>query len=205
MVVPSRRQAARLLLDLEPPDWLLRHSAAVAEIASFLADRIGRAGGRLDPELAEAAALLHDVDKALPAGDPLAQLGHGHAGAALLSLRGYGELGPAVANHPVTRLADDRHWAAWSKVATLEEKVVAYADKRATLRLVPMAARFAQWRLRYPDDVEGNDKAEMRARELELDVCRVAGVAPQGIGRRRWVRSALTSAADGRASHPVRS
>ncbi|CAN5608845.1 hypothetical protein BH23CHL7_BH23CHL7_12730 [soil metagenome] len=122
----------------------------------------------------------------------------------MLSLRGYGELAPAVANHPVTRLADDRHWAVWSKAATLEERVVAYADKRATMRLVPMAARFAEWRRRYPDDVAGNDRAEMRAQELELDVCGVAGVAAQDIGRRRWVRSALAAAADGRDSHAVR-
>ena len=37
----------------------------------------------------------------------------------------------AVAAHPVTRLADNEHYATWARAATVEERVVAYADKRA--------------------------------------------------------------------------
>ena len=36
MAIPSRTEAAQLLRDLDPPDWLLKHSAAVADIAAFL-------------------------------------------------------------------------------------------------------------------------------------------------------------------------
>jgi putative nucleotidyltransferase with HDIG domain len=194
MVVPSRRQAAQLLLSLAPPDWLLRHSLAVAEVGSFLARRAERAGHAVDRPLVESAALLHDIDKALAAAHPLHALGHGHAGAAWLSERGHGELAAAVANHPVTRLADDAHWQRWSRAATLEERLVAYADKRATRRLVPMAVRFAEWHRRFPGDGQSHATAEQRARELERQVCAVVGLEPAQFGRMRWAGRAVANA-----------
>ena len=52
----------------------------VAEVASFLAYRAAQAGLAVDRRLVETAALLHDIDKALPADHPLRALGHGRAG-----------------------------------------------------------------------------------------------------------------------------
>ena len=54
--------------------------------------------------IVETAALLHDLDKMLPAEDPLKALGHGAAGAEWLRQRGYDELAPAVASHPVMEI-----------------------------------------------------------------------------------------------------
>src|ERR1035437_7714110 len=70
MSVPSRRANPTLLPSLQPPEWHLRHSRAVAETAAWLAWRAISAGRSLDRHLVEAAALLHDVDK-LPAVKPL--------------------------------------------------------------------------------------------------------------------------------------
>ena len=75
MSVPDRRAAAALLLSLDPKPWALRHARAVAEVAGWLAARIDARGTPVDRRLVEAAALLHDVDKLLPAGDPLRALG----------------------------------------------------------------------------------------------------------------------------------
>jgi hypothetical protein len=191
MVVPSRREAAHLLLELEPPDWLVRHSAAVAEVAAFIGAAMAERGVQLDRRLAEVSALLHDVDKALPADDPRLRLGHGHAAAAWLADAGFGELSPAVAAHPVTRLADDAGWPGWLGTTALESRVVAYADKRATSELVPMAQRFADWRARYPESVAATDRAEERARELERLVCELAGLRPADIARLPWVDEAI--------------
>src|SRR6266571_2941707 len=69
MTVPSRSEAASLLLSLDPPAWHERHSRAVAEVAGWLAARAQRAGRTVDRRLVEAAALLHDVDKVLPPHD----------------------------------------------------------------------------------------------------------------------------------------
>ncbi len=195
MSVPSRPAAAARLLSLEPPAWHLRHARAVAEIAGWLAARCAARGVAVDQALVEAAALLHDVDKAIPPSDPAAALSHGDSSAAWLSARGMAELAPAVAAHPVTRLLDAEA-GAWLASGPIEELLVAYADKRAGQRLDSLDARFAGWRRRYPDGWSADDDAQARARaaELEAIVCACAGAAPAAVGRLRWTGRALRAA-----------
>jgi HD superfamily phosphodiesterase len=208
MTVPTRREAARLLRSLEPPEWLLRHSCAVADVAAWLTARAAANGQALDSGLVAAAALLHDVDKLPSAGAP-AHLRHGEASAAWLTAGGWPELGRAVVGHPVTRLAE-AGYEAWAAGASLEAKIVAYADKRAGQRLEPMDERFASWRRRYPTgpgehlagrpghasgwDDDRTGLVHARARALELEVCAAAGVRPEDVRRLRWSRRALRDA-----------
>jgi putative nucleotidyltransferase with HDIG domain len=198
MTVPDRIEAARLLRSLEPPDWLLRHSRAVAEVAAFLAARTAQRGVTLDRRLAEAAAFLHDADKALAPDDPLRSLGHGHGSARWLEQRGFPQLGPAVEHHPVTRLRDGAWFDAWLDESRAEDRIVAYADKRAQQRLVTLDARFGTWRRRHP--VRWNDDvvAEVRRRagRLEATVCEAAGVRPDEVRRLPWTASAFRTASD---------
>jgi hypothetical protein len=163
----------------------------------------------------EAAALLHDVDKVLPPDDPASALPHGDGGADWLTRVGHAELARAVANHPVTRLADADRYRRWSAFATREERIVAYADKRCGQRLESMAERFASWERRFPvaaggatdetppapsrpDDVTWDlptlDRVLRRADRLESDVCRAAGVAPDDVRRLPWTGSAIRRA-----------
>jgi putative nucleotidyltransferase with HDIG domain len=204
MTVPGRVEAASLLLSVDPAPWLLRHSRAVAEVAGWLAARIDARGVAVDRRLVEAAALLHDVDKALPSDQPAHALPHGEGSAAWLAAQGHGELARAVENHPVTRLADDERFRRWAAFASREERIVAYADKRAGQRLESMDARFASWRRRDPPaatdgragawDSMTFEAVRARARRLEADVCRAAGVAPNDVGRLAWTGSALRTA-----------
>jgi HD superfamily phosphodiesterase len=202
MTVPGRVEAAELLLSLDPPTWFLRHARAVAEVAAWLAFRTRAASkaSPIDRRLVEAAALLHDADKLLPAEDPASPLPHGEGSAAWLTRRGHAELGPAVAAHPVTRLVDGERHRIWAATATPEERIVAYADKRAGQRLESMAERFASWQRRYPGGWSSAEAAAVRRRaaRLESDVCRSAGVAPTDVRRLRWTGPALR-AARGRA------
>ncbi len=204
MTVPGRVEAASLLLSLDPPAWFVRHARAVAEVAAWLAARIEARGVAVDRRLVEAAALLHDVDKALPAGDPASARPHGEGSAAWLTRRGHPELARAVAGHPVTRLLDGEAYRRWAAFASHEERVVAYADKRAGQRLETMDARFASWRRRYgqgasdPSDRRGADPdsgawhaVRARAGRLEADVCRAAGVTPTEVRRLAWTGDAL--------------
>jgi hypothetical protein len=105
-----------------------------------------------------------------------------------------------VAAHPVTVLSQGERDPLAE--ASLEMRIVAYADKRAGRRLEPMAARFARWRRRHPDKAESLDLAWERARDLEQSVCREAGVAPRAVRRLRWSGRALQAARrqDGRSS-----
>ena len=203
--MPGRVDAASLLLSLDPPDWFVRHARAVAEVAAWLAARIAARGVTLDRALVEAAALLHDIDKLLPASDPARALPHGEGSAAWLTGAGHPELARAVANHPLTRLLDGERYRHWAAFASREERLVAYADKRAGQRLESMDMRFAAWRRRYPRValVEGGatgwDETEMRAvraraERLEADVCRAAGVVPSEVRRLAWTGPALRAA-----------
>jgi hypothetical protein len=193
MTVPGRDSAASMLVSLDPPRWHLRHSRAVAEIAGWLALRAERLGLAVDRRLVESAALLHDVDKILPAGDPAGGRLHGAGSAAWLAAHGAPELGPAAAGHPVTRLVDAETAERWLHDATLEERLVAYADKRAGQRLESMAARFAAWARRYPDgwDATAVAAARARAERLEADICDRLGIRPTEVGRLRWTGPAL--------------
>lgn len=209
--VPTRREAARLLLSLDPAAWSLRHACAVADVAAWLARAIVSHGTPCDVAAVEAAALLHDVDKT--PGGRVAGLRHGDGSAAWLEARGLGELAPLVRDHPVSRFADDAD-AARLAAASVEARVIAYADKRAGQRLEPMEARFSAWRRRYPSGpadpprLRPGDRpprgpgwedalaarVEARAQALERDVCALAGVAPADVRRLRWARRALREA-----------
>lgn len=196
MTVPSRPAAATLLLSLDPPPWALTHARAVAEVAAWIARRIAERGTVVDRGLVEAAALLHDVDKLLPPSDPARALPHGDGSAAWLAAHGHPELARSVANHPVTRLVDGEAYRRWASFASREERIVAYADKRAGQRLESMDARFASWRRRYPDtwDEPAWRAVRAHAERLEADVCRAAGVRPTAVGRLRWTGRALAVA-----------
>jgi HD superfamily phosphodiesterase len=148
----------------------------------------------VDARLVETAALLHDMDKMLPADDPLKGLGHGAAGAQWLHEHGYAELSAAVASHPVMALGNASSYADWAERAGLEGRVVTYADKRARQDVLTLTERFARWRESYPDSAE-LDEAERRAHELERDVCGLAGIKPKDVKRTAWVNEALHGAA----------
>jgi hypothetical protein len=196
MTVPDRIEAAQLLCSLDPPAWLLRHSRAVAEVAAFLAARTAQRGVQVDGRLAEAAALLHDADKALAPDDRLRGLGHGHGSARWLALGGFSELGPAVEHHPVTRLRDGDWFEPWLRKSRAEDRIVAYADKRAQQRLVTLDARFERWRHRQPDRWDDDVVAEVRRRanRLESVVCEAAGIRPDEVRRLPWTGGALRAA-----------
>jgi hypothetical protein len=155
-------------------------------------------GTPIDRGLVEAGALLHDVDKLLPDGDPARRLRHGDGSAAWLTRHGHAELAPVVADHPVTRLVDATAFAAWLSGASLAARIVAYADKRAGQRLEPMRARFASWASRYPDgpgwDPTVRAAVAERALRLEADVCASAGVTPDDVRRLPWTGPALRAA-----------
>ena len=193
MAVPTRAEALSLLMSTAPSARLLQHMTVVAEVASFLAYRATRAGVSVDRRLVETAALLHDVDKALPREHPLRELGHGRAGAAWLSESGHAELARAVAAHPVTRL-DEPAAAGWVEDAPIEERIVTYADKRGTRRVVSLDQRFARWQRRHPEYGGQLERALRMARRLETVLCETIGIDPGEVERLRWVDEAMARA-----------
>jgi putative nucleotidyltransferase with HDIG domain len=190
MSIPSRLEAAGLLLSLRPVDGILEHSMVTADVASSLAEAVIRAGHPIDGALVETAALLHDLDKALPADDPLRALGHGHAGARWLEAHGLEELAPAVDTHPVGRLTE-QPYQDWVASTSLEQRLVAYADKRSQRRVVTLDERFARWVRKHPGSRHELGIARERAAELEAEVCTLAGLHPDQVGRLAWAEDAV--------------
>lgn len=160
--------------------------------------------------------MLHDVDKLDRVKPSVDGLAHGQGSAEWLARAGYPELGPLVAGHPVTRLADPVWYERWLDAASPEALIVAYADKRAGQRLESMAERFGSWERRYPPGVRARRArgtwtaetlAEVRARaeELERRACALAGVAPHEVRRLAWTGRAIAAArrpARGRIARP---
>jgi predicted hydrolase (HD superfamily) len=147
----------------------------------------------VDRRLIETAGLLHDIDKALPTDHPLRSLGHGEAGAAWLRDAGHAELSRAVAAHPVMRLESPEAMR-WVADGPLEERIVAYADKRATQRVVSLEQRFARWRDKHPDHAAALEHAQRIAERLEETLCTAIGISPQDVERLSWVEEALAHA-----------
>ena len=141
----------------------------------------------------EAAALLHDVDKALPLDHPLRDLGHGAAGAAWLTEAGHAELARTLIAHPVTRF-NEPDAEAWLTDAPIEERIVVYADKRATQRVVSLEQRFDRWRRKHPEYRAKLDRAYAVAERLEDTLCTAIGIASTDVERLRWVDDAMTRA-----------
>jgi hypothetical protein len=100
----------------------------------------------------------------------------------------------------VSRLLDGEAFRRWAAFASREERIVAYADKRARQRLVSMDERFARWRRRHPTGWTDAELRAIRARadRLEADVCRAAGVEPADVGRLAWTGRALRAARETR-------
>jgi putative nucleotidyltransferase with HDIG domain len=177
---------------------ILEHSVVTADVASALATAIIHAGHPLDAALVETAALLHDLDKALPLDDPLRALGHGHTGARWLETHGHQELAPAVDTHPVGRLIEQPSLD-WMAATTLEQRVVAYADKRSQRRVVSLDERFARWVRKHPGSRQELAMARERAGELEAEICHFAGLRPDQVDRLPWADDAIRMASAERA------
>ncbi len=57
--------AWRILLEANPPAWVLRHSAAVARLAVAMARLARQQGHPIDIEIVHAGAILHDVGRSI--------------------------------------------------------------------------------------------------------------------------------------------
>ncbi|MHC1743705.1 MAG: HD domain-containing protein [Syntrophobacteraceae bacterium] len=156
MKVPSRSECFSLMEEVQMPCHIRVHSAVVAEIALFLGRRLNGYAGRLDLELLEAGALLHDIGKprSLATGER-----HHDLGADMLEARGYSLLSPIVRDH----IAMD-----WDRATgpITESLLVNYADKRVKHdEIVTLEDRFEDLIARY---TKTQEQAEFMRGRLNL-------------------------------------
>jgi putative nucleotidyltransferase with HDIG domain len=172
---------------------LINHLSSSAEVCAFMCAAMKSRGVEVNSDLAESAALLHDIDKALPPDDPYRRLGHGAAGAQWLIDHGHTELADAVREHPVHVIGNARSYEDWLSANSLEARLANYADKRSHEDIVSLDERFERWYRRFGDDPM-LPIAQERFRRLEAELCAMAGVAPDQVERLPWVDAALQQA-----------
>jgi putative nucleotidyltransferase with HDIG domain len=193
MSIPTRLEAAATLARVVTKPRLINHLSSSAEVASFMCAAMRGRGVELDSDLAESAALLHDIDKALAPDDPYRALGHGAAGAQWLIDQGFAELADAVREHPVHVIGNAASYEEWLAANSLEARIANYADKRSHEDIVSLDERFERWYRRFGDDPM-LPIAQERFRRLEGELCALAGVAPDEVERLPWVEAALRKA-----------
>lgn len=176
-----RRAARRHILEPEEAYELLRcrnigprgmaHARAVGCVARHFADACNAAGRSLDPDMAEAGGLLHDLCK----GEPQ------HERAAGRELRALGL--PAMA-----RLVEEHRDCALAEDAPVTEKELVYlADKYVYGdRLVDVRTRFGQKLTLFAQDAEAGAAIRgrlARAEAMELRLRKECGKAPLELAR----------------------
>ncbi|MEM2491827.1 MAG: TIGR00295 family protein [Candidatus Bathyarchaeia archaeon] len=125
-----REKAVMALYKAGCPPNVIRHSLAVAELAMEISRAIERNGVGLDSALVEAGALLHDIGRSRTHG-----IDHAVVGASIVREMGFPEaIARIVEVHIGAGIpADEAEELGLPKgdymPSTLEEKVVAYADK----------------------------------------------------------------------------
>jgi putative nucleotidyltransferase with HDIG domain len=151
-----------MLADAGLPDGILVHSEGVARVAVAIAGLVAEAQIPVDGTLIEAAALLHDIDKAeirRTRGE------HGIIGARKLEAAGYHELAMPVASHPIKCLLDDERFPiGWPSV------IVAVADRHVGQEFMTVDERLDDMKRRHPDHVADIESARRPAHALEAQV-----------------------------------
>lgn len=160
-MIPSRSTCFALMRHMQMPPHIRMHSLVVAEIALFLTRSLSGDGVRLDLQLVEAAALLHDIakDQSLRTGER-----HNRLGAHMLSRLGY----PAVAQI----VGDHVELDSLCLVGPITESIIVnYSDKRVKHdRIVTLHERFRDLVARYARTPEhGLLLLEKRDLYLELE------------------------------------
>ncbi len=138
--IPSKRQCYNFLVQMDMPEHIISHSVQVCRVATFLLEELKKTGVRLNLELVQASALLHDITKPRSF-----QTGENHAetGETYLSEMGYPEVGYIVGQH--IRLDDY-----FETSHPTEAEIINYADKRVLHdRIVSLSRRMEYILERY--------------------------------------------------------
>lgn len=171
MAIPSPDAAERILASHQLPDGIVAHSRGVAAVAGEAARLLAANGVAVDPALAEAAGLLHDLDKLV------ARRGgaeHGTLAATWLTELGHAELAEPVAAHPVIRLLDPaRAPRSW------EAKAVHLADRHVNRRFLTIDQRLDDQADRYPRFRATLQRARGPAHALQAELAVAAGMTVQ--------------------------
>ncbi len=177
-MIPTRDEAMQLWDTYALPQPKRIHVVLVEKVALLLAEKVRAATDTfIDTNLLRAAALLHDIDKAVPKA-----VGEHHpdTGVRILKAEGMEEVAAVVRTHSLSSLLDDQ-----IAPKTWEEKLLYLADKMVKYEVVGVDERFALWRKEHlPSEALAElDRVYPKVKQLEAEICTRIGLTPRDIIR----------------------
>jgi uncharacterized protein len=177
MIIPTRSQCMDLIEQVRMPEHIKKHSFVVARIAVYLGSLLNQNSLRLNLELLEAGALLHDIAKArtLSTGER-----HEEVGSRMVEDWGYALLSAIVKEHVVLDVSVLHG-------PITESLLVNYSDKRVKHdQVVPLQDRFSDLISRYAKTKEHRDwlqeKSDLYIR-LEAKIFEHLAISPNDLSQ----------------------
>jgi uncharacterized protein len=172
--LPNREQALELLRKNECPPQVISHCIAVADLAVETAEKLQSKGLKVNVELVEAGAILHDLGRS-----KCHTVDHAVVGAQIAQSIGLPEpIVKIIKRHVGAGITDKEAQAlGWPKDTytpqTLEEKIVSYADKLIDKsKVTPIEAEVEKLQK------ENKFEAAERVRKLNDEVTSLLGKKP---------------------------
>jgi len=175
--VPNREECLGLMDQYGMLRNIVDHSLTVTRVACFLVKGLNKKGQRIDLDVVEAAALLHDLAKT----ECLhTKKDHAQQGFRLLKSMGYERVADVVAQH--IEVSSEENAA-----SVTEEEVVNYADKRVQHdRIVSLEQRFRDLKDRYghvKSALEQMARMEKATYAIEEKIFHILGSDPDDLQR----------------------
>ena len=175
--IPTKVQCYQMISQMKMMDHIVVHSLQVCRVATFLTEHLNEQHCRLNFDLIQSAALLHDITKTRSF---KTREDHALTGGEYLAERGYPEVGDLVRQHVVLDT--------YSVAATIREvEVLNYADKRVLHdEIVVLDKRLNYILERYAETPAHRERINVlwqKTREMENKLFQDLSFAPDDLTR----------------------
>jgi putative nucleotidyltransferase with HDIG domain len=175
--IPTKAQCYQMISEIGMMDHIVIHSLQVCRVATFLTEHLNKRHYRLNFDLIQSAALLHDITKTRSFNS---REDHALTGGEHLADRGYPEVGDLVRQH--VKLDT------YSVAANIREvEVLNYADKRVLHDKIVVLDRRLDYILeRYAETPAHRERINLlwqKTREMENKLFKDLSFAPDDLNR----------------------
>jgi uncharacterized protein len=175
MKIPTKDQCYQMISEMKMMDHIVIHSLQVCRVATFLTEHLNKQHYRLNFDLIQSAALLHDITKTRSFET---REDHALTGGMQLSDCGYPAIGDLIRQH--VKLDT------YSDAGTISEaEVLNYADKRVLHdEIVVLDRRLDYIVERYGETPAHRERIHMlwqKTREIENKLFKVLSFAPDDL------------------------
>lgn len=177
-MIPTEEQVKALWNTCHLPEKKRLHVTLVARVAVYLAQQINEVTNlQINKNLLQAAALLHDIDKAVP---KLPGEQHPDTAVRILEEEGMSEVAAVVKTHSLHAILDPK-----LTPSTWEQKLLYLADKMVKYEIITVDKRFALWQKEdlSPDAVGILDASYPLVKNMEKEIFDLLGVDAAAVAK----------------------